>query len=65
MRNDMNKSVAWLNGNEICPEIGYEVKITTEHPKDLGWIPLYTHPVKDKPHPNAMKRVCIYVRCVN
>ena len=39
--------VAWMNGNEICPEIGYEATITTKHPKDLGWIPLYTHPVKE------------------
>ena len=45
--NNMNKPVAWLNGNEICPEIGYETTITSEHPKDLGWIPLYTHPVKE------------------
>ena len=43
----MNKPVAWLNGNEICPEIGYEATITAEHPKNLGWIPLYTHPVKE------------------
>ena len=41
------KPVAWMNGNEICPEIGYEATITTKHPKDLGWIPLYTHPVKE------------------
>ena len=42
-----NEPVAWMNGNEICPEIGYEATITTKHPKDLGWIPLYTHPVKE------------------
>ena len=34
--------VAWIDGNEICPEIGYEATITTEHPKTLGWKPLYT-----------------------
>jgi len=39
--------VAWMNGNEICPEIGYEATITAEHPKNLGWIPLYTNPVKE------------------
>ena len=38
------KPVAWMNGNQICPEIGYEATIIIEHPKDLGWIPLYTTP---------------------
>jgi len=36
--------VAWLEpewGEQICPEIGYDVTMTTDHPKDLCWIPLY------------------------
>jgi hypothetical protein len=39
--------VAWLEpewGERICPEIGYEVTITADHPKDLCWIPLYPAP---------------------
>jgi len=41
------KPVAWLEpewGERICPEIGYEVTITADHPKDLCWIPLYPAP---------------------
>ena len=36
--------VAWLEpewGEKICPEVGYEVTMTDDHPKDLCWIPLY------------------------
>jgi hypothetical protein len=39
--------VAWLEpewGEKICPEVGYEVTMTDDHPKDLGWIPLYPPP---------------------
>ena len=36
--------VAWVKDNLICPENGYETTRTEEHPKDLGWTPLYTHP---------------------
>jgi hypothetical protein len=39
--------VAWLEpewGEAICPEVGYEIKMTDDHPRDLGWIPLYAHP---------------------
>ena len=41
-----NKPVAWLSPDNfyVCPEAEYQVSITTEHPKDLGWFPLYTHP---------------------
>ncbi len=38
------KPVAWLEpewGEKICPEVGYEVTMTDDHPKDLCWIPLY------------------------
>ena len=41
------KPVAWLEpewGNKICPEVGYEITITSDHPRDLCWIPLYTAP---------------------
>ena len=43
----MDKPVAWLEpewGEKICPEVGYEVTMTDDHPKDLCWIPLYPHP---------------------
>jgi len=43
----MTKPVAWLEpewGEKICPEVGYEVTITDDHPRDLCWIPLYAHP---------------------
>jgi len=39
--------VAWLEpewGEKICPEVGYEVTMTDDHPRDLCWIPLYAHP---------------------
>ncbi len=40
-----NKPVAWFDGKYyVCPELGYEYTITEQHPKDLGWIPLYTTP---------------------
>jgi hypothetical protein len=36
---------AWLNPDpeyeQICPEIGFEATICEQHPRDLGWIPLY------------------------
>ena len=38
------KPVAWLEPEfreQICPEVGYEYTITSEHPRDLCWIPLY------------------------
>ena len=41
------KPVAWLEpewGEKICPEVGYEVTMTADHPRDLCWIPLYAHP---------------------
>jgi len=41
--------VAWLEPEwqeKICPEFGYEVTITDDHPRDLCWIPLYTAPPK-------------------
>jgi hypothetical protein len=41
------KPVAWLEPKcreTICPEIGYAITITSDHPKDLCWIPLYTAP---------------------
>jgi hypothetical protein len=41
----MNKPIAWLNPDpdyeQICPEIGFEATICEQHPRDLGWIPLY------------------------
>ena len=39
----MDKPVAWLEpewGEKICPEVGYEVTMTDDHPRDLCWIPL-------------------------
>ena len=36
--------VAWVKDNLICPENNYETTRTEEHPKDLGWTPLYSHP---------------------
>ena len=39
--------VAWLEpewGEEICPEVGFEATTTSDHPRDLCWIPLYPHP---------------------
>jgi hypothetical protein len=40
-----SEPVAWFDGKYyVCPELGYEYTITEQHPKDLGWIPLYTTP---------------------
>jgi len=39
----MDKPVAWLEpewGEKICPEVGYEVTMLDDHPRDLCWIPL-------------------------
>ena len=39
--------VAWLEPEwreKICPEVGYEVTMTDDHPRDLCWIPLYATP---------------------
>ena len=41
--------VAWLEpewGEKICPEVGYEVTMTEDHPRDLCWVPLYPHPAQ-------------------
>jgi len=48
----MTKPVAWLEpewGEKICPEVGYEVTMTDDHPRDLCWIPLYAHPPQGEP----------------
>ena len=42
--------VAWLEpewGEKICPEVGYEVTMTDDHPRDLCWTPLYPHPPQE------------------
>jgi hypothetical protein len=47
MAQPAQEPVAWLEpewGEKICPEVGYEVTMTDDHPKDLGWTPLYAHP---------------------
>jgi hypothetical protein len=44
---ESQEPVAWLEPEwreKICPEVGYEVTMTDDHPRDLCWIPLYTHP---------------------
>lgn len=46
---ESQEPVAWLEpewGEKICPEVGYEVTITDDHPRDLCWIPLYAHPAQ-------------------
>ena len=44
---ESQEPVAWLEPEwreKICPEIGYEVTMTDDHPRDLCWIPLYATP---------------------
>jgi hypothetical protein len=44
---EKQEPVAWLEpewGEKICPEVGYEITMTDDHPRDLCWIPLYPHP---------------------
>ena len=46
------KPVAWLEpewGEKICPEVGYEVTMTDDHPRDLCWIPLYAQRPQGEP----------------
>ena len=43
---ESQEPVAWLEpewGEKICPEVGYEVTMIDDHPRDLCWIPLYPH----------------------
>ena len=47
MQPQRTEPVAWLEpewGEEICPEVGFEATTTSDHPRDLCWIPLYPHP---------------------
>jgi len=47
----MNKPVAWMD----------DLSFFTEKPDDMdGVTPLYTHPVKDKPHPKC-DEACMYL----
>ena len=49
---ESQEPVAWLEpewGEKICPEVGYEVTMTDDHPRDLCWIPLYPHPSQGEP----------------
>ena len=51
--------VAWLEpewGEKICPEVGYEVTMTDEHPRDLCWTPLYAHPPQRAERPVDCER---------
>jgi hypothetical protein len=44
---ESQEPVAWLEPEwreKICPEVGYEVTMTDDHPRDLCWIPLYATP---------------------
>jgi hypothetical protein len=36
--------VAWIQEDRIVPELGYDCTMTREHPKELGYTPLYTAP---------------------
>jgi hypothetical protein len=47
---EKHEPVAWLEpewGEKICPEVGYEVTMTDDHPRDLGWTPIYAHPLQN------------------
>ena len=49
--NGKYEPVAWLEpewGEKVCLEVGYEITTTDDHPLDLCWIPLYTHPAKEQ-----------------
>ena len=58
-RIDMTQEpVAWLEpewGEKICPEVGYEVTMTDDHPRDLCWIPLYPQRTWVGLKPNEIK----------
>jgi hypothetical protein len=49
---ERQEPVAWLEpewGEKICLEVGYEITMTDDHPRDLCWIPLYAHPPQRQP----------------
>ena len=43
---ETQEPVAWIQEDRIVPEIGYDCTMTREHPKELGYAPLYTAPPK-------------------
>ena len=54
------KPVAWMDEETGCFVYSqYDYDDLDEHGKD-GLIPLYTHPVKDKPHPKC-DEACMYL----
>ena len=49
---ETQEPVAWIQEDRIVPEIGYDCTMTREHPKELGYKPLYTAPQKYCPSEN-------------
>ena len=49
---EKQEPVAWIQEDRIVPEIGYDCTMTREHPKELGYKPLYTAPQKYCPSEN-------------
>jgi hypothetical protein len=41
---EKQEPVAWIQEDRIVPELGYDCTMTREHPKELGYTPLYTAP---------------------
>lgn len=72
-KHEMSKQIAWLNPDlayeQICPEIGYEATICEQHPRDLGWIPLYAHRewvgLTDEEKNEAYHRIDEWGECVD
>ena len=50
-----NKPVAWMYKNDSDTFFS-----AIDHSVNNKWIPLYTHPVKDKPHPKC-DEACMYL----
>jgi hypothetical protein len=41
---EKQEPVAWIQEDRIVPELGYDCTMTREHPKELGYTPLYSAP---------------------
>ena len=54
----MNKPVAWIGKPEL--QFGFTDTRVTNEKESWDDIPLYTHPVKDKPHPKC-DEACMYL----
>jgi len=57
---EKQEPVAWIQEDRIVPELGYDCTMTREHPKELGYTPLYTAPPQaEKQEPVAWMEMVV------